>query len=85
MWSGLAFVLQGQHQDAFEATHVDQVEAQSSRAGGIEPLGAVALGQAQQLLPLPQLGPGERCIEQPLGKLAHVGPQRHGLADQPIG
>jgi len=40
----LAFVFQGQYQNALEATHVDQVETQRSGTRGIEPLGRVTLG-----------------------------------------
>ena len=41
---GLPFVFQGQYENALEATHVDQVEAERSGAGSIEPLGRVTLG-----------------------------------------
>jgi hypothetical protein len=37
-------VFQGQYQDALEATHVDQVEAERSGARGIQSFGRVALG-----------------------------------------
>jgi hypothetical protein len=40
----LTFVFQGQHQNAFEATHVDQVEAERAGTRGIQALGRVALG-----------------------------------------
>ena len=40
----LAFVFQGQYQNALEATHVDQVETQRSGTRSIEPLGRVTLG-----------------------------------------
>jgi hypothetical protein len=40
----LTFVFQGQHQYAFEATHVDQVEAERSGTRGIQPLRRVAFG-----------------------------------------
>jgi len=43
-WCWLPFVLQGEHQDALETTHVDQVEAQRSGTRGIQPFGRVALG-----------------------------------------
>ena len=42
--SWLPLVFQSQHQNALEATHVDQVEAQRSGACGIQPLGRIALG-----------------------------------------
>jgi hypothetical protein len=41
---GLAFVFQGQHQNALEATHVDQVEAQRAGTRGVQALGRVAFG-----------------------------------------
>ena len=40
----LAFVFQGQHQNALEATHVDQVEAQCAGTRGVQALGRVAFG-----------------------------------------
>ena len=40
----LAFVFQGQYQNALEATHVDEVETQRSGKRSIEPLGRVTLG-----------------------------------------
>jgi len=43
-WRRLPFVLQSQHQTAFAAPHVDQVEAQRSGAGRVEPLSRVAFG-----------------------------------------
>jgi hypothetical protein len=43
-WRWLPFVLEGQHQNAFDAPHVDQVEAPRSGAGRVESLGRVAFG-----------------------------------------
>ena len=40
----LPFVFQGQHQNALEATHVDQVEAQRSRARGVQSFWRGAFG-----------------------------------------
>src|SRR5258708_6211606 len=69
-WGWLPFVLQSQHQNTFDAPHIDQVEAQRSGAGRLEALGCVAFGQAQQLLALAQFGPGKGSLQQPLGELA---------------
>jgi len=41
---GLTFVFQGQHQNALETAHIDQVEAEGSSARGVQSLGRVALG-----------------------------------------
>lgn len=46
-WCWLTFVLQCQHQDAFESAHVDQLEAECPGARGIETLRGVALRQPQ--------------------------------------
>src|SRR5712692_2343708 len=80
----LAFVFQGQYQNALEATHVDQVEAERSGAGGIQPLGCVTLGQAQQPLTLAQLGPRKGCIQQALGELTDLRAKCLGLADETV-
>ena len=40
----LTFVLQGQDQNALEATHVHQVEAEGSGTRGLQALGRVAFG-----------------------------------------
>ncbi len=80
----LAFVFQGQYQNALEAPHVDQVEAERSGAGGIQPLGCITLGQAQQALALPHLGPRERRIQQALGELTDLRAKCHGLADEAV-
>ena len=83
-WRRLAFVFQGQHQDALEATHVDQVEAKRSGTRGIQPLGRIAFGQAQQPLTLAQLGPREGCVQQALGELADMRAERHCLPDEAV-
>ena len=61
-WRWLTFMLQRQHQDAFDAPHLQQIEAERARTCGIQPLRRVAVGQAQQLLALAQLGPGEGSL-----------------------
>ncbi len=40
----LAFVFQGQYQNALEATYIDQVEAERSGARGLQSFGRVTLG-----------------------------------------
>src|SRR5918996_1220789 len=40
--------------------------------------------QAQQLLTLPQLGPGQGAFQEPLGKVARCRPQGGGLALDPV-
>ncbi len=80
----LTFVLQGQDQNALKATHVDQVEAECSGTRGLQALGSVALGQAQQALALAQLGPGEGCIQQAPGELTDLRAKCHSLADKAI-
>jgi hypothetical protein len=82
--SRLAFMLESQHQDAFDAPHLQQIEAEGTRAGGIEPLGCVAVGQAQQLLALAQLGPREGTLQQPFSEVADVGSQLHRLPDHMV-
>ena len=44
-------MFQRQHQDAFEPPYIHQLEAERSRAGGIQSLRGVALRQAQRLGP----------------------------------
>src|ERR1700694_2352496 len=78
----LPFVFQGKYQNALEATHVHQVEAQGAGTRGVQALGRVAFGYPQQPLALPQLGPGEGRIQQALGELANVRTERHGLTDE---
>ena len=53
---GLCF--QGLHQDAFHSAHVGEVYVQGSLAGGIETLRRVGFAQADELVPLPDPGPG---------------------------
>ena len=75
-WRGLGLwrrglLLEGLDQDAFDAADIDQVDLKGAAAGIIEASGRVALRQAQQLVSLPQLCPGHRTVEQPLGVTAH--------------
>jgi len=67
-------MLQRQHQDALDASHFQQIEAERACTRGLQPFGGVAIGQAQQLLALAQLGPRKRSLQQPLGEAADVGP-----------
>ena len=64
---GSDLLLQGLHQDALQPAHVDEVDVQSPAAGGVQALCGVALAEAQQLVPLPDLGPRERTAEEPIG------------------
>src|SRR6516162_5854575 len=75
-WCWLALVLQSEHQDALETTDVDQVEAQCSGTGGLQALGRIPLGQAQQALTLTHLGPRKGRVQQALGKLPDVRTER---------
>ena len=61
-------LLEGLDEDALDAAHVDEVDLERAAAGGVEAGGGVALGQAQQLVALPQLRPGQRPLEEPLGE-----------------
>ncbi len=63
---------QRQGQDSLQTTDVEQVERQGPRAGGVQTRGGVALGEAEQLLGLAELGPGQRSRQQPLGEDADV-------------
>ena len=45
--------------DSLDAINVDEFEPQCSLAGGIEPGGAVAFGQAEQLLGRTEPAPGK--------------------------
>ena len=76
---GRGLLLQGLHQDALDAAHVDEVHFQCSAAGGIEALGSVALAEAEQLVPLPDLGPRQRAVEEALSEFAHRRPQLGSL------
>ena len=42
-WLGQGLLFQSLHQDAFQTSDVDKVHLQSFSAGGIQPLGRVAL------------------------------------------
>ena len=78
-------LLQGLDQDSFQAAHVDEVHLQGAAAGGVQALGGVALPQAQELVSLPDFGPGQRAIEQPLGELGYSGTLSAALALMPSG
>src|SRR5262245_37833910 len=80
----LGFVFEGERQDAFEATHVDQVEAQRSGTRGRQSLRGVALAEPQEALALAQLGPGEGCIQQAFGELADLRTERRSQADEAV-
>ena len=63
-----SFFFQGLDQDAFEATHVDEVDRQGFLAGGVKAFGGIAFPQPNELLPLPELAPGHRTIEESVGE-----------------
>ena len=69
----LAFVFQGQYQNALEATHIDQVEAERSGTRGIQPLRRVAFTQACSV----RLNRSSRCPLFP-GLLPAYRPARAG-------
>ena len=73
-------LFQGLEQDAFHATHVNQVHLQGSTAGGIEAFGGVALAQAQELVALPDASPGQGAVEEALGEFGHRGALFGGAA-----
>src|SRR5215470_2437450 len=65
--------LQSLFQNALQAVDVEQVEVESPPAGRVQTSGAVAFGQAQQLLRLPQTAPGELTAEKLIGESAGGG------------
>jgi hypothetical protein len=71
--------------DPLHASDVEQIEGQSAATGSVHPLSAVLVGQAQQLLRLAELGPGEVTGEQLAGEMADVHAARAGLANQAFG
>ena len=64
-------LLQGLHQDALHTAHVDEVDSQGLAAGVVEPLGRVALAEADELVDLADLGPWQRPVEEALIELSH--------------
>ena len=46
---------------------------QGSAAGRVQAFGRVALAQADELVTLPDSGPGQGAIEEAVGELAHRG------------
>ena len=72
MFWGL-LLLQGLEQDAFHSAHVNEVHLQGPAAGGVQAFGGVALPQADELVALPDLGPGQGPVEEALGEFGHCG------------
>ena len=66
-----ALLVEGLDEDALEAAHVDEVDLERAAAGGVEAVRGVALGEAQQLVALPELRPGQGALEETLGVGAH--------------
>ena len=64
-------LLQGLHQDAFHPAHVDEVHLQGPAAGGVQTLRRVALAHADERVALPDLGPWQGTVEEPLGEVGH--------------
>ncbi len=62
--------LQGGADDGFDAPDVQQLEGERPGAGRIDPVGAVALGESQEFLRLPQTRPRERAPQQHGDELA---------------
>ena len=60
-------LIQGLDEYALETAHVDQVYGKSPPACGIETLRGVAFSQTDELVSLPELGPGQRAVEETLG------------------
>ena len=66
----MVILFQGLHQDAFQPAHVDEVHCQGPTTGGVQTLRRVTLAQTQQLVSLPDLGPGQGAVEETLGKFS---------------
>ena len=73
-------MFQSLEQDALHAAHIDQVHLQGSAARRIEAFGSVALPQADELVALPHLGPGQGSVEEALGEFGHRGSLFGGAA-----
>src|SRR5215469_14447121 len=74
LWSddGLRFVLRFQSlfQNALDAIDVQEIEVQGTSASSVYTIGAVALGQTQQLLGLAQTAPGKFTAQKFIGEIA---------------
>ena len=82
-WKGV--LLQGLYQDALETAYIDEVYGQSSLTGSLQTECGVAFSQPQQLLALPELGPGEWPFQEPMGKGRHRGPSSAAWRLMPSG
>ena len=78
-------LLQGLEQDAFHATHVDEVNLQGPAAGGVQALGSVALAKAQELVALSDSRPEQRAAEEAVGELGYCGALFGGAALDAVG
>ena len=58
---------------------------QGSTAGGAQAFGRVALAQADELVALPDSGPGQGAVEEAGGELAHRGALLGGLGLDAVG
>ena len=72
--------LQGRAQDGLDARDVEQLEAEGPRTGGIDARGAIAMGEPQQFLSLPQARPGEHAAEEHADELLDRRPDLRRLA-----
>ena len=84
MFWGLA-MFQGLEQDAFHSAHVNEVHLQGPAAGGVQAFGGVALPQADELVALPDLGPGQGSVEEALDEFGHCGSLLRGAALDAVG
>ena len=66
--------------DLLDAMHVDELEAERAATGRLQGGNAVAVDEAEELLGLAQLGPGERPVEKPRHEGAEVG----AVAPRPV-
>jgi len=71
--------------DGLDPADVDEVEVQGARAGGVESGAAVLVAEAQELLGLAEVGPGEGRDEETLQEAADVRAEAPALADHAIG
>ena len=83
MFRGL-LLLQGLDQDVLHTTHVNQVHLQSPAAHRIEAFGGVALTQAKEFVALPDPGPWEGPVKQPVCEDGYCRAQLRRAALDPL-
>ena len=84
LFPGSDFGIEGTLEDAVQAADIDQVEGQRPGTGRIQPLTGVLLAQAEQLLALPQLRPGQRTIEELRGEGFDIGTKLRCPGHHPV-